>query len=244
MRNTSLRHRASARIYCQLSASILLAITLALSPVGSTCGQAPTPNLADANLSDPDRQRETLDWLDTYMTGSDLMSRDDVAKIRAAVVQMSPSQLERWLKQTRDLRAYVESPQWQDTKKWLNGFLRVQAIYSDKEIQEFRQQLFDADPEQMLAMLQRIQAKHESMVWMHQAAGKSREIDVQARNAMVARQDSANNAARTSANRNIPLFGNAGGSSRGGKPDSGYRIPGPLIDSRTMAQWTVFQGVW
>jgi hypothetical protein len=244
MRNASLRHRASAKTICLLSAPILLATTLAWSPVGSAYGQAPTQDLADANLSDPDRQRETLDWLDTYMTGSDLMSRDDVAKIRAAVVQMSPSQLERWLKQTRDLRAYVESPQWQDTKKWLNGFLKVQAIYSDKEIQEFRQQLFDADPEQMLAMLQRIQAKHESMVWMHQAAGKSRETDLQARNAMVARQDAANNAARTAAATQSALFGNVGNFARSSKPDSGYSIPGALINSRTMAQWTVFQGMW
>ena len=85
---------------------------------------------------------------------------------------MSPSQLERWSVQTRQLREYVESPQWQTTKKWLHSFLKVQAIYSDKELQEFRQKLFDADADQLLVMLQQIQAKHESMVWMQQASGR------------------------------------------------------------------------
>jgi hypothetical protein len=226
--------------------TILLATvwTLALGATCSAYGQAASQDPAGANLSDPDRQRETLDWLDKYLTDTDLMHPDEVAKIRTAIAQMSPSQLDRWLVQTKQLREYVESPAWQETKKWLRGFLKVQAMYSDQELQEFREKLFNADAEQMLAILQRIQAKHESMVWMHQASNKSREMGVQSRNATVARQDATNNAARTAATRDVPLFGNAGGSSGGGKPDSGYRIPGPLVNSRMMAQWTAWSGAW
>ena len=196
-------------------------------------------------MSDADRQRETLDWLDKYMTDSELMTPGAIGKIRSAVERMTPSQLERWLLQTKQLREFVESPPWQDTKKWLRGYLKVQAVYSDKELQEYRQKLFDADPDQLLAMLQQIRAKHESMVWMHQSSQATRQMDLQARDRSVARQDAANSAARTAASREMPLFGsagNAGGTNR--KPDSGYRVPGPLIDSRAVAQWTVWRGVW
>ena len=190
MKHLLIRHGVPADDFRWLSRSLLLTSVWVLS-LGATCaayGQAPGPGLADANLSDAERQRETLDWLDKYLTDSDLMLPGTVAKIRATVEQMSPSQLERWSVQTRQLREYVESPQWQTTKKWLHSFLKVQAIYSDKELQEFRQKLFDADADQLLAMLQQIQAKHESMVWMQQASQQSRQMDVQARNATVARR--------------------------------------------------------
>ena len=177
---------------------------LSLGAICAACGQATGQDLADTNLSDAKHQQETLDWLDKYLTDSDLMLPGAAAKIRAAVAQMSPSQAERWSVQTKQLREYVESPQWQTTKRWLHSFLKVQAIYSEKELQEFRQKLFDADADQLLAMLQQIQAKHESMVWMHQASGKTRQMDVQARNTAVARQDAANSAARTTARARCP----------------------------------------
>ena len=246
MRHSYIHHCVSADTFRRPFRSILLAVVL-LFPFGMTgaaFGQAAGQDLASANLSDPDRQREMLDWLDKYITDSDLMPADGVAQIRAAVAQMTPSQLERWLLQTKQLREYVESPQWQDTKKWLRGYLKVQAVYSDKEVQEFREKLFSADAEQMLAMMQKIQAKHESMVWMRQASDKSRQMDVQSRNASVARQDSANNAARTAASRAIPLFGDSGGMAKGSKPNSGYSVPGPLVDSRTVAQMAVWRGMW
>jgi hypothetical protein len=214
--------------------------------LGTSCdayGQAAGQDATDANLSAAERQPETLDWLDKYLADSDLMLPGTVAKIRATVEQMSPSQLERWSVQTRQLREYVESPQWQTTKKWLHSFLKVQAIYSDKELQEFRQKLFDADANQLLAMLQQIQAKHESMVWMQQASQQSRQMGMQARNTTVARQDAANKA-QARAPSPVPLFGNAGGAGTVRKRDSGYRVPGPLVDSRSVAAWEVWRAAW
>ena len=69
----------------------------------------------------------------------------------------------------------MESEKWQDTKVWLREFLRVQKMYSDAEIAQLRTDLINADATQMLAILKRIQAKHDSMVWMHQASDKSRQ---------------------------------------------------------------------
>jgi hypothetical protein len=214
--------------------------------VTTAWGQQPAVDLADEKVSDDERLRETLDWLDKYMSDSQLAPPGAFEKVRAVVAQLTPSQLEQWLIQTRRLRQYIESPEWQETRQWLRGYLKVQAVYSEQEIQSFRQRLFNADPDELLAMLQQIQAKHESMVWMHQASTQSRSMDVQARNARVARQDAANAAAmQAAAQRSAPLFGNAmnaGAAAR--KPDSGYRVPGPLIDSMTVARWTAFAGAW
>jgi hypothetical protein len=248
MKHLFIRHRVPVGDCGRRSRSILLTSAwiwvLSLGALCAAYGQATGQNLPDANLGDVEHRQETLDWLDKYLTDSDLMLPGAAAKIRAAVAQMSPSQVERWSVQTKQLREYVESPQWQVTKRWLHGFLKVQAIYSDKELQDFRQKLFDADADQLLAMLQQIQAKHESMVWMHQASGKTRQMDVQGRNTAVARQDAANNAARATAPREMPLFGNAGGAGSSRKPDSGYRVPGPLVDSRSVAAWEVWRSAW
>jgi hypothetical protein len=245
MENLFIQHGIGTGKCDRRSRSILLMSTgvLALCVTCAAYGQASGQDLADANLSVAERQQQTLDWLNKYLADSDLAQPGTIDQIRAAIEKMSPSQLERWLAQTKQLREYVESPQWQSTKKWLHSFLKVQAIYSDKELQEFRQKLFNADADEMLALLQQIQARHESMVSMHELAAKTRQMDLQARNASVARQDAANKA-RPSTGGAVPLFGNAGGAGTGRKPDSGYRVPGPLIDSRTVAAWEVWRNAW
>ncbi len=245
--HNSPRHVMGWRL-CLALLSLLLSLLLVGEPgtITTVSGQQPTVDLADEKVSDSERLSETLDWLDKYMADSDLAPPGSFEKVRAVVAQLTPSQLEQWLIQTRRLRQYIESPEWQETKQWLRGYLKVQAVYSEQEIQSFRKRLFDADPNELLAMLQQIQAKHESMVWMHQASTQSRSMSVQARNAQVARQDSVNAAAtQAAAARSAPLFGNAmNAGSAARKPDSGYRVPGPLIDSMSVARWATFAGAW
>ncbi len=236
MRYVDLRGaRADRRLGRNLGWLLVLGLGMAVATANFACAQTAE-----------DERAETLAWLDQYLSQSDLLDPKTLVQIRAAVKQMTPSQLDRWLAQTRQLREYVSSPQWQETRAWLQGFLKVQAIYSDQEIQEFRQKLFNANPDELLAMLQKIQAKHESMVWMHQASQQSRQMAVSARERQIARQDAANNAAQqaAAAARQTPLFGSTGGAAGGRPRDSGYQIPGPLINSRMMAQWTAFMGVW
>ncbi len=207
-------------------------------------GQLGGRDLSDSNLTDAERRESTLLWLNTFLTESDLLKQGDVDKIRQAVAQMSPSQLERWLEQTKTLRIYVESEKWQSTKRWLREFMRVQAMYSDQEIQKLRDDIVRADADQLLAILKRIQAKHDSLVWMQQASERKRQIEVQTRDERLAAQASAAAAARVTPPSNVLLPGAAGGAGGATRPSSGYQVPGPLINSREMARAAVYSELW
>jgi hypothetical protein len=221
---------------------ICSALTLLVAPCWAQVGDR---RFSDDNLTDAERRETTLLWLDSFLTESNLLRQEDISKIREAVSQMSPSQLREWLEQTKQLREYVESEQWQETKQWLREFLRVQAVYSDEELQKLRDEIVQADADQMLAILKRIQAKHDALVWMHQAAQRNRQVEVAERDAHVAQQSAAADAARASAAAvGGPLYG--GGAAGGGarRPSVGYTVPRPLIDSREMSRAAVWSELW
>jgi hypothetical protein len=196
---------------------------------------------ADVKRGAEDARAEALLWLDKFLTESDLLRKEDVEKIHAAVESMPPSQLESWLEQTKELRAYVQSDAWQRTKRWLREFLRVQNIYSDAELTQLRKEIVNADADKMLEILQKIQTKHDTMVWMHQASEKNRAMNV-------ANRDQTRTAPRTApptGGGNRPLFGGAEGRAASQyKSSKSYRVPGPLITSREVARGTVRREVF
>lgn len=198
--------------------------------------------LDDANLPIQERRDLTLRWLDQYLTESDLLRKEDMDRIKAAVEQLTPSQLELWLGQTKDLREFVESPKWQDTKVWLREFMRVQKMYSDAEIARLRAELVNADAPKMLAILKRIQAKHDSMIWMHQASDKSRQLSMRTREENIAAQEAEAAATRAVA---APAASQAAVAQSGGtRTRSGYQVPGALIMSRQVAKAEVWAQAW
>ena len=199
----------------------------------------------DPSLPVQERRDITLQWLDRYLTESDLLRQEDMDKIRAAVMQMSPSQLEQWLEQTKDLRAYVESEKWQETKKWLREFLRVQAMYSETEIAKLRNDIVNADAPQMLLIMKRIQAKHDSLVWMHQAAEKSRQIALRTRDEDVAMQEVAKATRNATQQGDTQLQGGAPAATTGGNRNrTGYEVPTALIQSRQLSRAVVWTEAW
>jgi len=194
----------------------------------------------DPHLTTTEQREAALQWLDRYMSDSDLMTERSRELIRDAVEAMSPSELQEWLEQTSALREFIESPRWQETKTWLNSFLKVQAIYSDEEIAQTRKEILEADADEMLGILKRIQRKHESLTFMHQASQQGREAELRLRGEAMAAQASATKAERSRRSRsaNLPLFGT--GVAESSKPSKGYRVPGPLITSRQVAQASVW----
>jgi len=150
---------------------------------------------------------------------------------------MSPSQLEAWLAATTELRAYIESRAWQDTKRWLREFLRVQNIYSEAEIEQFRTDIRNADAQQMLVFLKKIQEKHDSLTWLRQASETDRAAGLAGR---AAQAPATGRSSSASSGASRPLFGSAQGQAASRyKSSKGYRVPGPVIDSRTVAQEAV-----
>jgi hypothetical protein len=211
-----------------------------------TCAVAQIPRTRpdDANLTDEQRRDLTLRWLDRFLTESDLLKKEDFLKIRQAVEQMPSSQLQQWLEQTKTLREYVESDRWQTTKRWLREFLRVQNMYSESEMQQLRNEILNANAAQMLVIMKRIQDRYDRLVWMHQAAKKSREIAVRERDLSIAEQQAAAAVARAASAQSQPPVVDAGG----GKDTRGYSVPRSLITSRETARvsvwWEMWGGAW
>ena len=224
--------------------SLMWISCLAMSMFLTTSGFAqPGSDIADSNLTDAERRERTLLWLDTFLTESGLLRQEDIEQIREAVARMSDTQLREWLEQTRELRLYAESDQWQRTSQWLREYLRVQAVYTEQELEKLRNDLVQAAPSEMLAILKRIQAKHDALAWMHQAAERNRDVEVAERDAYFAQQAAASEAARGRAAA-PPLFGAGTAGGAGQAPSTGYRVPQPLITSRDVARATVWSEMW
>ena len=201
--------------------SLATALIFLLVTAPHVCAQNAAQDTSNAPADIEQRRQAALQWLDDYLKDAVLMSPEDITKIHDAVARMSPSQLERWLKDTEQLREFVEDPSWQETKRWLREYLRIQAVYSDKEIQQLRDDIYRADADEMLAIMKRIQAKHDSLVWMHQASQQTRAAEVKNRTAHIAQQAAAASKARSASKANVPLFGS--GFAKGKKPSKGKK---------------------
>lgn len=140
---------------------MLFAPVLGTLLVGVATGWWATPSSAAESEASLDQQkREALDWLDDYLSRQVLLTKDYVDKVRAAVAKMSPEETQQWLKQTADMRALLDSREWRETEAWLDGFLSVQTIYSQKEIEELRKKASRMSPEQLLELMKQIREKH------------------------------------------------------------------------------------
>lgn len=230
----SLNHRCA--IWILVAAAVPLWGASAYGQVGE--------DITDPNLTDAERRETTLLWLDTFLTESGLLRKEDIAKLREAVSQMSGTQLDQWLEETKPLREFVRSERWQETKQWLREFLRVQTVYSEEELEELRNDLVQADPSEMLAALKQIQARHDTLVWMHQAVERNRQVAVAERDAYMAEQAAATEAERASKPRNLPLFGSGLSRGAGQQTTTGYQVPRSIINSREMARAAVWSELW
>ena len=224
---------------------LTVALTFGLFLASRTHAQVAGGVPGFSGMTDAERRESTLSWLDSFMTETSLLRPEDMSQIRDAVAGMSTSQLDQWLAQTKALREYVESEAWQRTKTWLRVFLRVQNVYGEDELQRLRDQLVNADADQMLAILKQIQARHDRLVWMHAAAEQKREFAVRGRDFSVAEQQAANRAARAAAPVELPpVDGTEGTPVDIDRTPPGTAIPSPLINSRDVSRMAVWSEIW
>jgi len=250
---------------------LLTAAAVALGLAAGNCLAAAEPTvlldpaeLASQSPAFQNKLRETLDWLDRYLSTEVLFTREDVRQIRDKVARMSPDEFKTWLDETRDLRAQMESPEWQETRDFLHEILTKTKLFSEEQVEEFRAHAREMTPEDLSIQMTRLEQERVAFlqgrsafqvqrsveldrgeeVRAGQASGQKslREASVASRNQTTSAQAAASQKAASSARSSRPLFGSTQGSAAA-KPRT-YRRPAPLISSESVAREAVHRAIF
>jgi len=126
-------------------AIVLVTILGLLSCTDNGRADLPDGLQSDPTAVDADAAKaRVLKWIDDYREDQVLFHDDDVASLRKELADDSPEEVHRWWSKTTKIRAALESSQWKETREWFRKFLRVQAIFSDEEIDELRTRAWNA----------------------------------------------------------------------------------------------------
>ncbi len=116
------------------------------------------PTTADAVAA----KARALQWVDDYRENQVLFHDEDVASLREQLADGSPEEALRWWSNTARIRAALASPEWRDTHEWFRDFLKVQAIFSDDEIDALRSRAWTAAQQESSRALREILAEVET----------------------------------------------------------------------------------
>lgn len=120
-------------------------------PASAAPVEGPVAKLAP--LPPGSMQAITLGWFDKFVADGSLFAGEDIQAMRVAISRASDKELSTWLDGTVPLRDAIETGEWVATKKWLQEFWQVQAMYKDDELSEFRQRLTKLSPRQILIVM-------------------------------------------------------------------------------------------
>lgn len=123
-----------------------------------------------------DAKKSALQWLDAYAVRQVLFHPKDVQKLREKVAAMSPAEAQDWWDKTAVRREMLDSPEWRDTERWLQEFLRVQAIYSDDEIRTLQAEAIGKAEESPRSLKEVMDSITEKRRRLAQGAQQSAEI--------------------------------------------------------------------
>jgi len=194
----------------------------------------------DARQSWQEERREILAWLDRYQTVQVVFKDDRIEKIRARVADMSEDELQQWLAQTAEIRKLLDSDDWRETREWYREFLRVQAIYSDEEIERFREKAGEASPRELYEILMDIKRRREGLKWMHNASESQRKSSLAMWEKHQQQLATGRFAPRKAAyHGGYSAYGLRTSTAERSYWRSGYRVPPPLITSREVARGAV-----
>ncbi len=212
-----------------------------VQPIRSVLAGPPAESAApSADQPDGDKQM-ALRWLQQYRPRQVLFYDEDIDRLVRKLAQATPEQARKWLDETREIRAALDSPRWQNTQQWLKEFFKVQAIYSDEQIDQLHRnakRFLQESPRKFIGLLNEIEDKRARMVAGAKSARHLREQKL----ALVRAYKQQQMAQRPKA------FGPAGFSTVG--PASARpaarprRARPPLISSMDVARWTVARNFW
>lgn len=202
---------------------------------------------------------EILNWLDQYLTKEVLFRKEDIESLRAKVAQMPPSDLQAWMTQSQEIRDTLDGEQWKSTRVWLEGYLPTQ-LYNDREMEQFRKDVGEMSPSDLLELLRRIQQKHDTLqsVYDSQYSSAVRAKQAQAtaqmnsetrmswlnsyeKNQSAARKQAAQ---RNQTRSTRPLYGQTQARASNRHTEASRRYNQPLITSKEAASIAVRRGIY
>lgn len=216
-----------------------VALTLSLTqPLAAQTADAPSDG---GNLK---AREEALAWIDKFGGDTVLFHEADVKKVRDRLAKATPEQAQEWLDRTAEMRAALDSPEWKETQKWLKQFLRVQAIYSDEQIDAMRKEVLAAaeagETDKFKDMLDEIENRRSQLAQGAATSAQLRDQQVKLVEAFkqqameeraAMRQSEAQALAAAPAN-NPPVQRRE------------YVRPAPLVTSLDVARWSIMRNFW
>ena len=228
---------------CAMAALIgWLAVAAILSTTRFAYGAEATVWAADSPKSP---NHKAVAWLDRFAFEQVLFRDQDIVRIRRRMVEASPDEAQRWLNDTAEVRRKLESPEWQKTRQWLSGFLKVQAIYTDKELDEFHKKVFAATPVELGKMMEEIEERRSTLVSKASDAARRCQQMTEINKASKLRQFTQRQAVRLAASQGAD-FGTTKSTKVMGKPSYATRSASRarLVSSLGVARWAVYRSMW
>jgi hypothetical protein len=221
----------SAALVGWLAVVVMLAGTPAADGAEAAAAASPkTPN------------QKALAWLDHFAVKQVLFHDKDIARLRKKMVEAPAEKAQQWLDETAGLRRKLDSPEWQKTRKWLGEFLKVQAIYSDKQVEEFTQKAMTAKPAEIAKMMRKIEGERSTLASNATESAQRRQQTMAINKAFQQEQSAQRHAARRAASQ-APK---TGGTKVTGKPSYAQRSVSqnpPLVSSLGVARMAVYRGL-
>lgn len=188
--------------------------------------------------SDPNAK--AIQWIDEYRKVQVLFHDKDLALLRSKIASSSREDAKKWLDNSVEVRAALESAEWKSTREWLREFLKVQAIFSDEEIEQLRAEAklaAEESPETFKAILARIEKERTTLVRGAENAEQLRKSRLRLVHAY--RQD------EVTSRRLVKQAAASIGAGTGQSAEKRQVIrPRPIVTSLDVARWNVMRNFW
>ena len=198
-------------------------------------------------VSSADEKEMALAWLKQFRAVQVLFNDKDLARVEEKLLSSNTEQAQQWWERTAEVRAALDSERWQTTREALREFLRVQAIYSDEQLEEFRQELttnVKESPQKFISMLLDIEARHQNLKRQHRQSEQLRKQTLAVNEHFVQQQFDARQAAARQAAQQAQAARRSGSSGSPPPRRRGYTPPPPLVNSLDVARYGVMRSIF
>jgi hypothetical protein len=221
-----------------------------LQPQQRTLASEAAPELAKPPVAEGEEpasplRRDVQRWLDNYASAQILFLPEHIEALREEISGMSEEELEQWWQWTGELRSRLDSQQWRSTRVWFKQLLANDKRFTEDVAKGLRQEAAQMTPTQLVELTMRLEGKRQDLRRMHEESERLRQERLAANRQQLTRERSD---WRFAANRayNQPFPANF--SEPGRQRDPRWGLPGPLLTSREVAGFVVwnavFGGVW